>query len=219
MKTYFVEAKYDKKVTIPKNVLDKVPKKIMLFMTAQLIEQKDSLIKQLEKAGKKVLLTKPRHTMYEGQLLGCDTEKVEGDFEAFFYIGDGMFHPEALIIKNDKPVHIYNQAQKKYSLLTKKDADMTRKRLAAAKSEFVISKNIGVLVTTKQGQNKLRLFEKIKEKYPDKEFYFLVNNNVEFDRLEDFPFIECFVNTACERIAYGDYKKFTKPVINFEDLL
>ena len=81
-----------------------------------------------------------------------------------------------------------------------------------------MSKDIGVLVTTKPGQNKVNIFMKIKDRYPDKNFYFLVNNNVEFDRLEDFPFIECFVNTACERIATDDYSKFKKPILNFEDL-
>ncbi|MBC8501269.1 MAG: diphthamide synthesis protein [DPANN group archaeon] len=218
MKTYFVEAKYKERVDIPKSVLEKLPEKIMFFMTAQLIDQRDDIIKQLEKSDKKVLLIKPRHTIQKGQLLGCDTERIEGDFDAFFYVGDGLFHPQALIIKNDKLVHIYNHVENKYSKLTKRYATLIRKRLDATKTKFLISKNIGVLVTTKPGQNKLLQFMKIKKKYPDKDFYFLVNNNIEFDRLEDFPFIDCFVNTACERIAYDDYPKFKKPVLNFEDL-
>lgn len=218
MKTVFVEAKYDKKVKIPKKVLDKLPDKVMLFLTSQLISQKKDLVAQLKASGKKVFLEMPRHTRHKGQILGCDTEVIEGNFDAFFYIGDGLFHPQALIIKNDKPVHIYNHAQEKYSLLTKKDAELTRKRLKAAQTKFLMSKNIGVLVTTKPGQNKLAWFMKIKDKYPDKQFYFLVNNNVEFDRLEDFPFVDCFVNTACERIATDDYKKFRQPILNYEDL-
>ncbi|MFH1590180.1 MAG: diphthamide synthesis protein [archaeon] len=218
MKTHFVEVKYDLKVTIPKKVLDSLPKTIMLFLTAQLIDQKEDIIKQLEKAGKKIFLTKPRHTIYEGQILGCSMEKHEGDFEAFFYIGDGLFHPQALVLKNDKTVHIWNAVTKKYSVLTKKDAELSRSRINAAKMGFLMSKNIGVLVTTKPGQNKLLYFKKIMNRYSDKKFYFLVNNNIEFDRLEDFPFIDCFVNTACERIATDDYDKLNKPILNFEDL-
>ena len=102
--------------------------------------------------------------------------------------------------------------------MTKKDSEIIRKRLTAAKTAFFMSKNIGVLVTTKQGQNKLSEFMKIKNNYKDKNFYFLVNNNLEPEKLEDFSFIECFVNTACERIAIDDYKKFRKPIINFEEL-
>ncbi|MAG38726.1 hypothetical protein CMO90_01430 [Candidatus Woesearchaeota archaeon] len=218
MKTHFVETKLKKKVVLPKRIIDKLPEKIMLVITTQLAEQKESIIKQLEVAGKKVFLKKLRHTTFEGQILGCDTEKIEGNFEAFFYIGDGLFHPQALIIKNGKPVHIYNFIQKKYSLMTKKDSEIIRKRLTAAKTAFFMSKNIGVLVTTKQGQNKLSEFMKIKNNYKDKNFYFLVNNNLEPEKLEDFSFIECFVNTACERIAIDDYKKFRKPIINFEEL-
>ncbi|MBU1201423.1 MAG: diphthamide synthesis protein [Nanoarchaeota archaeon] len=218
MKVFFAEAKYEGKVSLPKNVLDKLPKKVMFFMTAQLIGQKEQLKAQLEKAGKKVVFSKQRHCVYEGQLLGCNTEKINGDFDAFFYVGDGMFHPEALMMKNDQPIHIYNHIQKKYSVLTTKDSFVFRKRIAIAKTTFESAKNVGVLVTTKPGQNKLNSFMKIKKDYPDKNFYYLLNNNIEFDRLEDFPFIECFVNTACERIAYDDYKKFRKPIINFEDL-
>jgi len=167
MKTHFVETKLKKKVVLPKRIIDKLPEKIMLVITTQLAEQKESIIKQLEVAGKKVFLKKLRHTTFEGQILGCDTEKIEGNFEAFFYIGDGLFHPQALIIKNGKPVHIYNFIQKKYSLMTKKDSEIIRKRLTAAKTAFFMSKNIGVLVTTKQGQNKLSEFMKIKNNYKD----------------------------------------------------
>lgn len=218
MKVSFVKVNYEGTVKIPANVIEKLPKKVMLFLTAQLMHQKESIIEQLKKAGKKVVLEKPRHTREEGQILGCDTEPIEGDFEAFFYVGDGMFHPQALIIKNDKPVHVWDHANKKYLKLTNKDADMIRKKLGVAQTKFLMSKNIGVLITTKPGQNKLLQFMKIRTKYPDKEFYFLVNNNVDFKGLEDFPFVECFVNTACERIATDDYSKFHKSILNFEDL-
>ncbi|MBU0471182.1 MAG: diphthamide synthesis protein [Nanoarchaeota archaeon] len=218
MKTIFVEAKYDKELIIPKIVLNKLPSKIMLFLTAQLINQKKQLIKQLNNAGKIVVLKKTPHTIYEGQLIGCNTEVIKGDFEAFFYIGDGMFHPEALIVKNDKPVHIWNMISKDYKLLTLKDAQKLRKRIQSAKMKFLISKEIGVLVTTKPGQNKLEQFMKLKKDYPEKNFYLLANNNIEFDSLEDFPFIECYVNTVCARIAYDDYDKFPKIVLNVEDL-
>mgnify|MGYP005838932437 CR=1 FL=1 len=218
MKTHFVEVRYDGEIELPERIIEKLPKRIMLFMTAQMIDQQEDVIRQLEKAGKEVLLEKPRHTIYKGQLLGCDTEHLEGKFDAFLYIGDGMFHPEALIVKNEQPVHVYNPVEDKYTLLTYKDAEQIRKRMQAAKTKFLMSKNIGVLVTTKPGQNKLAYFMKVKDRYPDKNFYFLVNNNIEFDRLNDFPFIECFVNTACERIAYDDYTKFGKPILNYEDL-
>lgn len=219
MKVFFAEAIYKENIDIPRRVIGELPDKVMLFMTAQLIPQKEHIIKQIETLGKKVLLSKPRHTIHEGQILGCDTELIDGDFDAFFYVGDGMFHPEALIIKNDKPVHIYNHVQKSYSLLTHKDAELKRKRLYAAKAIFISARNIGILITTKQGQSKLSLCKQFEEKYSDKNFFYLTNNNIEFDRLVDFNFIDFFVNTTCERIAFEDNSKFEKPVINIEELL
>jgi 2-(3-amino-3-carboxypropyl)histidine synthase len=218
MKSFFVTVNYDKKITIPKDVINKLPQKIMLFMTAQLINQQKEMIKFLNENGKTVLLEKPRHTIHVGQILGCDTEIINGDFDAFFYIGDGLFHPQALIMNNSKPVHVWDAINEKYRFLTSDDAKLIRKKIGVAKTAFMMAENVGVLVTTKPGQNKLLSFMKIKDKYPNKKFYYLVNNSVNFDTLEDFPFIEVFVNTACERIAYDDYDKFRKPVLNFEDL-
>jgi len=220
MNVFFVQAEYDQEVSIPQDVIKKLPKRIMLFVTAQIISQLSSIKSQLERVGIKVFLTRPRHAIYKGQLLGCDTLNLDsqGDFDAFFYVGDGLFHPQALMMKNDKTIHIYNHSSGKYSTLTPKDAEIYRKRIQIAKASFISAKNVGVLITTKPGQNKFLWYKAVEEKYPDKNFYYLVNNNIEFDRLEDFPFIDIFVNTACERIAYDDYKKFTKPVINYEDL-
>jgi len=220
MKVFFVNAEYDQTVTIPKKIVDKLPKKIMLFVTAQIITQLDDIKKQIEKSGREVILTKPRHTIHPGQILGCDTVNFDyaGDFDAFFYVGDGMFHPQALMMKNDKAIHIYNHSMGDYSMLTPKDAEIYRKRIQIAKAIFVGAKNVGVLVTTKPGQNKFLWYKAVEKKYPEKKFYYLVNNNIEFNRLEDFPFVDVFVNTACERIAYDDYKKFVKPVLNYEDL-
>ncbi len=218
MKVVFVDAMYEGVVHIPKDILAKLPEKIMLFMTAQLLDQKPDLVKQLQDSGKKVFLTKPRHTIHDGQILGCNTVFLEGDFDAFFYIGDGMFHPQALMMKNDKDIHIFNHAMQEYKLLTKEDSLIYRKRIAIAQASFIGARNIAVLVTTKPGQNKFVWFKKVEKDYPDKNFYYLVNNNIEFDRLKDFPMFDLFINTACERIAYDDYDKFDKPVINFEDL-
>jgi diphthamide biosynthesis enzyme Dph1/Dph2-like protein len=41
---------------------------------------------------------------------------------------------------------------------------------------------------------------------------------VEFQELENFPFIEVFVNTACPRIGLEDQKKFPRPVVNLADV-
>jgi len=46
----------------------------------------------------------------------------------------------------------------------------------------------------------------------------LLYDDLDWGSLENFPFIECFVNTMCPRIAYDDYHKLPKPVVDYLDL-
>jgi len=81
-------------------------------------------------------------------------------------------------------------------------------------SAFLMARKVGVLVTTKPGQQRLQLSLKLKEKYPDKEFYYLLADTLDWNGLEDFPFLECFVNTMCPRIGLDDTNKLSKPVLD-----
>jgi diphthamide biosynthesis enzyme Dph1/Dph2-like protein len=54
----------------------------------------------------------------------------------------------------------------------------------------------------------------LERKYPDKKFYLLLFDTLDFAQLENFNFIECFVNTACPRISYDDSEKFAKKVVD-----
>ena len=216
MKTIFIEARYKEKIFLPGEFIEKLPKEIALFTIVQFIDSINVIKKQLEKYNIKVKLLKTKHTKYPGQLLGCNIERFNA--QNFLYIGDGMFHPKALLLKNNARVFVYNPFTKKYFELTKKDVeDMLRKQKTGI-VKFLSSKEIGVLVSTKQGQNKLKEARKLRKKYPEKNFYFLVFNTIDFNELENFPFIECFVNTACPRISYDDSEKIRKPIINIEEI-
>ncbi len=218
MRTFFVEGRYLGEVRVPERHLEKLPERIALFMSVQFIGSYNEVKKQLEKAGKRVFVFKTRHTVYPGQLYGCNNQRIEGDFEAFLYIGDGEFHPKALALANKKPIYVYNPVGNAFFLFPNSYFEKERKRTLAALKAFYSSSSIGVLVTTKPGQNKINLGYKLRELFPEKEFYFLAFNTIDFSRLGDFPFVEVFVNTACERIAFEDRKKFPRPVLNAEDV-
>ena len=87
-----------------------------MFTTIQFIDSLALIKKQLEKNNIKVKLFKTKHTKYKGQLLGCNIEKFSG-IDAFLYLGDGLFHPKALILKNNIPVYVYNPINKGYTRL------------------------------------------------------------------------------------------------------
>jgi 2-(3-amino-3-carboxypropyl)histidine synthase len=224
MKTFFIEARHKGKIELPDGLVKILPAKVALFTTVQFLDSIEAVKKSLEAAGKKVLLMKPEHAKYPGQLLGCSIKKFDetkdGKLDAFLYIGDGEFHPKALMLKNDKPVFIYNPFSKKHRVLEEKDKDTEalKKKMMGALTKFIASKEIGVLISTKPGQNRMTEAYALEKKYPDKKFYFLAFDTIDFSELENFPFIECFVNTACPRIAYDDSEKIKKPILNIDDL-
>jgi len=216
----FIEARSKIPVYFKKNIL-KLPEKIGLVTTVQFIGQIKNIKSILEKQGKKVFLGTGKHTKYKSQILGCDVQaaiSVSDKVDAFFYIGSGLFHPIAISLKTKKDVFTFNPLTEKFSRVDKKEAEKINKRKKGTLIKFLSSKEVGVIVTTKPGQEQLKKAFELKNKFRDKNFYFLMFNTIDFNQLENFPFIECFVNTACPRIALDDSIKFSKAVINLEDI-
>ena len=221
MKTLFVEAKSDLEIKLTKKVFSKLPEKIALVTTVQHVHKIKDVKKELEKAGKKVRLIKGIHSKHHGQILGCDVIhiKPDKDIDAFFYIGTGKFHPQELLLIQEKPVFVFNPLSKKFHKLDKKIVEKIKKRKNGAYMKFLSSDKIGFIISTKTGQYNLKQAEQLESKYPKKKFYYLLFDTIDFNELENFPFIECFVNTACPRMAYDDAFKIRKSIINVEDLL
>ncbi|RMF07083.1 hypothetical protein D6764_00645 [Candidatus Woesearchaeota archaeon] len=219
MKFAFFPAKAKSRIKIPKNVLDELPQRIGLFTTVQFVESLQGIKEQIEKTGREVLLLRPPHSVREGQLLGCGIKKFDESIDAFLFVGDGRFHPLTLLLRNNQKVICYDPFTKKKSELTKKDVEYALKREKAGYVKFLSSKRVGVLISTKPGQNRRNLAKKLKEHFPDKKFYYFLFDQLNFAELENFPFVECWVNTACPRIMIDDIRKFRKPVINIEALL
>ena len=217
MEIIHIEARYKEIFSLPEKFVQSLPKKIILFTTIQYFNSLENIQKQLIDAGIDVVLIKPRHACHGGQILGCSNSKVdkEGDF---LFIGDGLFHPKALLLKNEKKVYVYNPKTEEETILTTKDVEGMKKKIWANYVKFLYSKKIGVLLTTKFGQYKPQLMESLKKDFPDKEFYFFLDNTYDFASLENFPFIDCFLNTMCERIGYDDSDVQGLFILNVEDL-
>ena len=218
MKLHFVPVRYKGKVTLPEGLIKKLPKRIILFTTIQYHNQMDEWKKALKAAGKEVFTFKPKHSAEEGQLLGCGVEQWNVEADAFLFVGDGLFHPKALVIKNNLPVYCYDPKTDKTSILNDRDIELAKRKQNAALKKFQMSKKVGVLVTTKYGQQRVVMALKLRKKYPDKEFTFLLCDSLDFASLEDFPFLECFVNTMCQRIGLDDTNRLEKPVLDISEL-
>ncbi|MBT4651790.1 hypothetical protein HOC13_04705 [Candidatus Woesearchaeota archaeon] len=213
MKRLFIETKYEGEIKLSEDLLSRLPSKLMLAMPVQFIDQIDSVKGQLEEKGKSVELFESKHGRHKGQVLGCDVHKVDGGFDAFLYIGDGKFHPTALLYENEKQVYCYNPFSKVAEVLDSGYLEGLRKKRKGQLIKFLASKKIGVLVTTKPGQKQgdvEELRSRLEKK--GKEVYVLLADEINFASLEDFNFIEAWVNTACPRIV-EDFKS-----LNVSDL-
>lgn len=214
-----IEARYKEKIILPQDFIDSLPKKVALFTTVQFMNSKEDLIKQLTINGKEVQLVKPRHTQYEGQILGCSTTSFDLPEDAsFLYVGDGLFHPKALVLRNKRDVYMYDPKRDEVGSLTQEDVRIIVKKVKAEFAKFLMSKNIGVLITLKPGQNKEYMTKKLEEQYPDKNFYFFADHTINFGGLVDFPFVDIFLNTMCERIGSDDMDVQGLHILNIEDL-
>lgn len=223
MKVVHVEARLKSGVALPDSFIEKLPKKVAVFTTIQLMSSLEGILKQIIDSGREAVVFKTGHTRHKGQILGCNVQTwddyADESFDAFVYVGDGLFHPKALLWKNeDKTVYAFNPFTDKEFILDKKEMEMVKKRHMASLSKFYVSKRIGVIVTTKPGQMLLKRALELKEEYPEKEFYFFLDNTYNFGALEDFPFVEVWINTACPRIGFDDSIKISKPIINLEEV-
>jgi diphthamide biosynthesis enzyme Dph1/Dph2-like protein len=234
MKVEFLRAKYKEKFKIPKNFkeeLSKIFKKndnVAVFSAVQFREHIDEVREILSKESIKSEISKADRCSIEGQILGCDSyaESLHLDLSrinGFIYIGDGYFHPNALLLaqeyeKEVKPVMIINIVQQIIEVKSAKDIDRYLKKRKANLAKFQFSRIIGVFVTTKWGQEYLNSSLKLKEIHKDKEFYYFIGDNFNEYEMENFPHIECWVNTACPRIGQDDITRINKPLINIKDI-
>lgn len=216
MKILTLEARAQIQIKLSDQHIAQLQQKIVLFTTVQFLDSLSSIKQQIEATGRIAVIEQPRHTKYPGQILGCCIHQYEGD--GFLYIGDGLFHPKALALRNNKPVYCYDPFTEKFSLLDTTEIEQLKKKQKGALLTFHSSTEIGVLVTTKPGQNFQKNALALKKKFPDKHFYFLLSDTVDFTQLENFSFIECFVNTGCPRMSFDDAKRLTKPIVDIGEI-
>jgi 2-(3-amino-3-carboxypropyl)histidine synthase len=224
MKIMHIKAEIEEDIlpAVEKNI-DRLPDKIGLLTTVQHISQLNKVKELLEKNNKKVFLEKSRKTQYPGQILGCDFEaakKAAEKVDAFLYIGTGRFHPLGVVLNTDKKVFAIDPLTKELKEYSKKDTESIEKRRKGALLKFYSSKNIGMIVSTKPGQQRLKdaLYLKETLEKKEKKCYIFLTDILDFSEIENFPFIDCFINTMCPRIGLDDTVRTAKPIINIDDI-
>jgi len=219
MKIMMVESRYKGKINLSKLDAGILPKNIGLATTVQFLDFADEIKQFLESKGKVVFADKIRQK-YEGQLLGCDigaAEKVKDNVDAFLYIGTGIFHPLGIALNIEKDVFCYDPINAALSKIDRNEVEKYNRKRKAAYMKFLEATEIGILVSLKPGQNNFRKAVELKKQLNGKNCYILAFDTLDFSQLENFSFVQCWVNTACNRIL-DDYSKFPKPLVDLADI-
>ncbi|MFT7615344.1 MAG: 2-(3-amino-3-carboxypropyl)histidine synthase [Candidatus Woesearchaeota archaeon] len=233
MQTITIDGKWEKELILGeeflKHLSDNNIKTVALFASVQFLAL-DTIRKQITDAGITIKETKAKRTHAITQILGCDAyhdsyeEDVIGTSDALIYIGDGMFHPKALLLaqiykKEIKPVLIWNPIEGNLQIIDRKDIEKQIQKTKANLKRFVAAKTIGLMVTTKPGQSYINSAYKLKAKLEKegKKCYVFVDDTLNIQLLENYPFIEAWINTACPRIGTDDLTTIRPALINIRE--
>ena len=219
MKIMMVEGRYKGKMNLSKLDAAILPVNIGLATTVQFLDYIDEIKQYLEKNGKNVFVDKVKQK-YPAQLLGCDygaADKIKEKVDAFLYIGTGKFHPLGIALNIEKEVFCYDPIDGVMSKIDKGEVERYNRKRRAAYLKFLEAEEIGIMVSLKPGQNNFKKAIELKNQLKDKNCYILVCDTIDFAQIENFPFIQCWVNTACNRLL-DDYDKFAKPLVDLSDI-
>jgi len=205
MKVLYIEAKKKKSEKLNEESLKTLPKELFIAYSIQF----KSLAEQIQAH----LIKHSYNIIGFQQVLGCTKLRVKNN-AAILLIGSGRFHALNLALQN-KEVYIYNNG-----LITKiaeKDINDLKKNKETNLRRFFLARKIGILVSTKPGQeNTIKaqlLKERILKKYPEKEVFLFFSSHINVNEFENFQ-IDFWINSACPGLIND-----ASNLLNIDDIL
>jgi 2-(3-amino-3-carboxypropyl)histidine synthase len=203
MRTLFIPARALQDVSLTKQQIAVLPKPVGLLATAQY----EHTLKNLHSQVKDSLLL--------GTVLGCNIFRSEkAGVNSYLLVGTGKFHALAIAVMTKKPVFVFNPYDSRVSQVSHLEVAGLLKKKKLDYIRFLQAETVGILVSTKPGQQNLKRALEI-QKDIRKESYVFLADSLDLDSLQNFPFVDCWVNTACPRLSEDS----SIPLINAEDLL
>ena len=210
----------DMSVVIEKSISYLDGQKIGIVTTAQHLHTLESVEKILKKHSLvPVLAEGDQRISNKGQILGCNFSagtNIKDKIDSFLFIGSGNFHPLGLMLSSKKPVIAadpYTNNIKKQELDNLKDTILRQRYGAIANSKN--AKKFGILVGIKRGQQRIKQANEIIKMLEsfNKKSITIALNQFSPEILQGFSNIDCYVSTACPRIAIDDYLQYKIPII------
>jgi 2-(3-amino-3-carboxypropyl)histidine synthase len=204
---------------VEKAIPSLVGKKIGLVTTAQHLHTLEKVEAILRKHNLEPFIAEgDERISTKGQILGCNFSvgtKIAENVDCFLFIGSGTFHPVGLLMSARKPVIAadpYTNAVKKQEIEDMKN-NILRQRygaIVACRS----ARRFGILIGVKRGQQRITLAHEIQKMLDSAGRLSLLITMDEFSTvsLQGFD-VDCYVSTACPRIAIDDYLQYKKPMI------
>jgi len=189
-------------------------KTVAIGTTVQYYKKIPEIKKFFESKGKKVLIGKGNAAIYDAQVLGCDAFAVtqfNEKADAILFIGDGEFH--YLAIETEKPVFVFHPKSGQIQQINE-EIQRLKKRRKGAILKAIDCKTFGIIISTKVGQFNAEVAKWARKELEKrgKKTAILVANELEPLSLNNFLVFDCYINTACPRLA-DDVEEFGKPVL------
>ncbi len=219
--TIFINAQstLDVSKVVEKALPSLVGKKIGLVTTAQHLHTLETVQTILQHHGFETFLAQgDERIASKGQILGCNFSSganLSDQVDCFLFIGSGTFHPVGLLMSTKKPVI----AADPYTNMVKKEEieDMKNNLLRQRYGAILACRNarrFGILIGLKRGQQRLTEALTVERMLQEAGRLSLLITQDEFSpvALQGFD-LDCYVSTACPRIAIDDYLQYKKPII------
>lgn len=190
MKTIFIPVS-SKLKEIPENFstfFDGLPKEIAIFYSIQFKDLAEKIFSTFKKDKTITLFS---------QTLGCSKPKISKETKAILLIGNGRFHAISLAYESKLPLYLYDNG--KFAKITKEETDKLVSMEKAAILNYLSSDKVGIIVSTKPGQERLKKALEFKDSLKDKKGYIFLSNEINTSEFENF-FLKSYVNTACPRM-------------------
>jgi len=183
---------------------------VILVTTAQHVHLITEMEKFLQSKGISCIVTKGGgRTPERGQVLGCSFKaaKACGTDEVLF-VGTGVFHPIGIALSTRLRVTALDPVT---GTAQEVNGDALMRRRFAVMVKARGAQNAGIIVSTKSGQQRMDLARRLESLSPHA--VIVTMQEVSPDELLNLGF-DCYVNTACPRLAYDDQVRFPVPVLS-----
>lgn len=193
MKQLFIPAKVKSEINEKKISELKLPKIIAVAYSIQ--------YKEVASQIQKILSKKHKITQFI-QVLGCSKPKFSKETKAVLLISSGKFHAVSLAVESNLPVYILEAD--KLRKISDEEIGSLKKRKMASYMKFLNADKVGILISTKPGQENLQKAFSLKNKIKNKDAYLFISNEVNIKEFENFSEIQSWINTACPRLDFDN---------------